>query len=66
MSDQMAPTDVSTADNQTETAFSTFEQGYRAFLEDVPFECCPYVPGRPSYSEWARGWLEAEGERYGD
>ena len=66
MLDQVAPADISTTDNRTDDVPSAYEQGYRAFRDDVGFECCPYTPGRVSYSEWARGWLEAEGDRYGD
>jgi hypothetical protein len=66
MSAQIASVEISTTYYHTDDAPSTYEEGYRAFCHDVAFECCPYSPGRVSYSEWARGWLAAEGDRYGD
>jgi ribosome modulation factor len=66
MSDQITQADVLTRDNHTDDVHSTYKEGYRAFCDNVAFECCPYAPGRLSYSEWARGWLDAEGDRYGD
>ena len=66
MSEQVTPVNVSNTNDHTDDAPSAYEQGYRAFQEDIAFEWCPYTPGRVSYSEWARGWLQAEADRYGE
>lgn len=64
MPNRVTEMDTGAHNTQGETVMSVYQEGYQAYSKGVLFACCPHNPGRPSYSEWVRGWIQADTDRY--
>ena len=64
MSDRVTEMDTRAQEKQAKTVLPAYQEGYQAYQRGVRFTCCPHSPGRASYCEWARGWIQADTDRF--